>query len=100
MAPSRLDPDFTTPDYYHRIGRTLERGNFDFVFFADLLAVPTRFGGDMRRRCAAARQATATLDPLVVAASIARGHLEAGRRDHQVHHVLSPLRAGAHLRQP
>ena len=32
------DTDFTSPEYYHRIGRILERGKFDFVFFADLLA--------------------------------------------------------------
>lgn len=30
------DTAFTTPEYYHRLGRILERGKFDFVFFADL----------------------------------------------------------------
>ena len=33
-------PTSLTPEYYHRIGRILERGKFDFVFFADLLAAP------------------------------------------------------------
>src|SRR5690606_29393889 len=32
-------------DYYRRIAQTLERGRFDFAFFADILAVPNRFGG-------------------------------------------------------
>src|SRR6478735_580807 len=51
------DTNFLTPEYYHRIGRILERGRFDFVFFADLLRRGT--------------QATATLDPSIIAASIA-----------------------------
>ena len=34
------DTGFLTPEYYHRIGRILERGTFDFLFFADLLAAP------------------------------------------------------------
>lgn len=64
------DTRFTTPDYYHRIGRILERGKFDFVFFADLLAAPGRFGDDITEPLRRGTQATATLDPSVVAASI------------------------------
>ncbi|GAA1889726.1 LLM class flavin-dependent oxidoreductase [Williamsia serinedens] len=64
------DPGFLTPEYYHRIGRTLERGTFDFVFFADLLASPTRFGSGLDVSISRGTQATATLDPTVVAASI------------------------------
>lgn len=65
------DPAFLTPDYWHRVGRTLERGTFDFVFFADLLAVPTNYGGDEREALRRGTQASATLDPSLVAASIA-----------------------------
>ena len=65
------DPGFLTPEYYHRIGRILERGTFDFVFFADLLAVPTNYGGGQDEALRRGTQASATLDPSLVAASIA-----------------------------
>ncbi|NRQ49761.1 LLM class flavin-dependent oxidoreductase [Aeromicrobium stalagmiti] len=65
------DPGFLTADYYHRIGRTLERGTFDFVFFADLLAVPTNYGGGPDEALRRGTQAAATLDPTLVATSIA-----------------------------
>ncbi|MBV8425219.1 MAG: LLM class flavin-dependent oxidoreductase, partial [Candidatus Eremiobacteraeota bacterium] len=38
--------DFTTPEYYQRIGRTLEDGKFDLAFFDDRLALPDRYGDD------------------------------------------------------
>ena len=50
------DTAFTTPEYYHRIGRILERGKFDFLFFADLLAAPVRSVTTSPNRCAAARR--------------------------------------------
>ena len=64
------DPDVFGAAHYQRVGRILERGKFDFVFFADLLAAPTRFGGldEALRR---GTQASATLDPSLVATSIA-----------------------------
>ncbi|RKN07397.1 LLM class flavin-dependent oxidoreductase [Streptomyces radicis] len=37
--------DWRSAAYYRRIGRTLERARFDLVFFADILAVPDRYGG-------------------------------------------------------
>ena len=48
----------------------LERGKFDFLFFADLLAAPVRFGDDITEPLRRGTQATATLDPSIVAASI------------------------------
>jgi FMN-dependent oxidoreductase (nitrilotriacetate monooxygenase family) len=63
--------DYFGPDYYHRVGRTLERGTFDFAFFADLLAAPTRFGDDPSEPLRRGTQAAATLDPTLVAASLA-----------------------------
>lgn len=65
------DTDFLRADYWKRIGRTLERGKFDFVFFADLLAVPTNYGGDEREALRRGTQASATLDPSLVANTIA-----------------------------
>ncbi|MBO9532714.1 MAG: NtaA/DmoA family FMN-dependent monooxygenase [Solirubrobacteraceae bacterium] len=63
--------NYFDPGYYHRLGRTLERGKFDFVFFADLLAGPSRYGGGIAEGLRRGTQATATLDPTLVATSIA-----------------------------
>jgi alkanesulfonate monooxygenase SsuD/methylene tetrahydromethanopterin reductase-like flavin-dependent oxidoreductase (luciferase family) len=38
--------DFMTPEYYQRIGRTLEDGKFDLAFFDDRLAMPDKYGDD------------------------------------------------------
>ena len=38
--------DFTTPDYYQRIGRALEDGKFQMAFFDDRLAMPDLYGDD------------------------------------------------------
>ncbi len=38
--------DFTTPQYYQRIARTLEAGKFDLAFFDDRLAMPDIFNDD------------------------------------------------------
>ncbi|MBR7193058.1 LLM class flavin-dependent oxidoreductase [Gordonia sp. SCSIO 19800] len=65
------ETDHFGPDHYHRVGRILERGKFDFAFFADLLAAPVRFGGDQSEPFRRGTQAAATIDPSLVAASIA-----------------------------
>ena len=39
-------PDFTTPQFYQRIARTLEDGRFDLAFFDDRLAMPDIYGAD------------------------------------------------------
>lgn len=65
------ETDYFGPDHYHRVGRILERGKFDFAFFADLLAAPVRFGGDQSEPFRRGTQAAATIDPSLVAASIA-----------------------------
>jgi len=39
-------PDFTSAEYYRRIGRALEAGKFHLGFFDDRLAMPDRYGGD------------------------------------------------------
>jgi FMN-dependent oxidoreductase (nitrilotriacetate monooxygenase family) len=62
--------NFYAPEYYHRVGRILERGKFDFVFFADLLAAPLRYGNDPVEPLRRGTQGAATLDPSIVAASI------------------------------
>jgi FMN-dependent oxidoreductase (nitrilotriacetate monooxygenase family) len=62
---------FLTLDYYARIAQTLERGRFDLLFFADRLAVSTRFGGDHRYGIDHGDQDATRLDPLPVLGAIA-----------------------------
>jgi FMN-dependent oxidoreductase (nitrilotriacetate monooxygenase family) len=38
--------DFTTPEYYQRVARTLEEGKFHLAFFDDRLAMPDIYGND------------------------------------------------------
>ena len=38
--------DFTTPEYYQRIARTLEEGKFDLAFFDDRLGMPDIYHDD------------------------------------------------------
>jgi FMN-dependent oxidoreductase (nitrilotriacetate monooxygenase family) len=62
---------FLTLDYYRRIAQTLERGKFDLLFFADRLAVSTRFGGSHRYGVAHGDQDATRMDPLPVLGAIA-----------------------------
>lgn len=58
--------------YYEKIARTLERGKFDFLFFADVLAVPRRYGDSIEGTVERGSQGAFGLDPtLVVTALIA-----------------------------
>ena len=65
------ETDYLGPDYYRRVAQTLERGKFDFLFFADLLATPVRYGNDIRVPLSSGTQASATIDPSLVAAGLA-----------------------------
>jgi hypothetical protein len=65
------ETDYLGPGYYRRVAQTLERGTFDFLFFADLLATPVRYGNDIRVPLRSGTQASATLDPSLVAAGLA-----------------------------
>jgi FMN-dependent oxidoreductase (nitrilotriacetate monooxygenase family) len=62
---------FTDADYYKRIARTLERGKFDFTFFADGLAIPYRFGDDIEGSLRRGTQASAGIDPMFAATVMA-----------------------------
>jgi FMN-dependent oxidoreductase (nitrilotriacetate monooxygenase family) len=41
------DHGFLTPDFYKKLGRTLEDGLFDLMFFDDRLAMPGIYGGSV-----------------------------------------------------
>lgn len=64
-------PGFLTAGYYQEIARSLERGLFDLVFFADRLAVSTRYGGGMDTGLHYGDQDATRLDPIPVLASMA-----------------------------
>lgn len=67
----RGDTRFLDVRYYQDVARAAERGFFDFVFFADVLAVPGRYGGDIRQAIEHGVQSVATLDPSYVAMAMA-----------------------------
>ena len=63
--------DFLSLDYYAGIARILERGKFDFLFFADVLATPRRFADDVADPIRRGTQGAVGLDPMMVAAALA-----------------------------
>lgn len=58
-------------DYYRRIAQVLERGRFDLAFFADILAVPNRFGGSHDSQLRYGALGSMRLEPLQVLATMA-----------------------------
>ena len=67
----RNQTGFLTAEFYQDIARTLELGKFDYVFFADVLASPSRFGKGLPDSVARGIQGVASLDPAYVVATIA-----------------------------
>ncbi|GJD53707.1 Nitrilotriacetate monooxygenase component A [Methylobacterium crusticola] len=63
--------DFLSAAHYAEIGRVLERGRFDLLFFADRLALADRFGNDRETGLRLGDQDATRLDPLPVLAVIA-----------------------------
>jgi len=62
---------FLDPRYYERIATTLERGLFDFAFFADRLAMSSTYGGDHEAGARYGDQDSTRLDPMLVTALMA-----------------------------
>jgi FMN-dependent oxidoreductase (nitrilotriacetate monooxygenase family) len=67
--PSSMS-DFTSPEYYQRIARTLEDARFDLAFFDDRLAMPDIYGDDHRETVANGIRAV-KLDPTIVLMTMA-----------------------------
>jgi alkanesulfonate monooxygenase SsuD/methylene tetrahydromethanopterin reductase-like flavin-dependent oxidoreductase (luciferase family) len=61
--------DFMTPEYYQRIGRTLEEGKFHLAFFDDRLAIPDVYGDDYKVTIKEGIRA-AKLDPVLCASAL------------------------------
>lgn len=62
--------DFLSLAYYQQVAQILERGKFDFMFFADVLAVPRRFGDDIAESVRRGTQGAMGLDPTMVVAAL------------------------------
>ena len=58
-------------DYYRRIAEVLERGRFDLAFFADILAVPNRYGSSHDSQLRYGALGSLRLEPLQVLAAMA-----------------------------
>ncbi len=62
--------DFLSPDYYRRIGRTLEEGAFHLAFFDDRLALPDVYADDFKVTVREGIRAV-KLDPMLCAMTLA-----------------------------
>jgi FMN-dependent oxidoreductase (nitrilotriacetate monooxygenase family) len=61
---------FLTPEYYQSIARTLERGKFDLLFFADVLCIADQYRGGFDYTVEHGGQSATMLDALLVATVI------------------------------
>ncbi len=64
--------DFLDPDYYVRAAKALEEGLFDFLFFADRLAVGDQLGGSRETALRLGAQDATRLDPLPLLSYLVR----------------------------
>ncbi|SCW66639.1 dibenzothiophene-5,5-dioxide monooxygenase [Ancylobacter rudongensis] len=68
--PAHETPFLTLP-YYADIARTLERGMFDFVFFADRLAISDRYGDSHEIGIGLGDQDATRMDPMPILGAMA-----------------------------
>lgn len=68
--PAHETPFLTLP-YYAGIARTLERGMFDFVFFADRLAISDRYGDSHEIGIGLGDQDATRMDPMPILGAMA-----------------------------
>jgi FMN-dependent oxidoreductase (nitrilotriacetate monooxygenase family) len=65
------DRNLLSVDYYRNIGRILEEGRFDLIFFADILAIPSRYQGSLDSQLRYGALGALRLDPVIVLATMA-----------------------------
>jgi len=63
--------DFLSLNHYVEIARLLERGKFDFMFFADRLAIADRYGDSHRTGIHYADQDATRMDPMPILGAVA-----------------------------
>jgi FMN-dependent oxidoreductase (nitrilotriacetate monooxygenase family) len=62
---------FLTTGYYIDVARTLERGKFDLIFFADRLAIADRYGNDKEVGIRHGDQDSTRMDPVPILGALA-----------------------------
>lgn len=65
------DVPFLSLQYYVDVARTLERGKFDLIFFADRLAIADRFGADKEIGIHYGDQDSTRMDPVPILGALA-----------------------------
>jgi FMN-dependent oxidoreductase (nitrilotriacetate monooxygenase family) len=65
------DTDFLSLAHYTHIARVLEQGKFDFLFFADRLAIADRFGGNHEVGIRLGDQDATRMDPVPILGALA-----------------------------
>ncbi len=65
------DRNLLSVDYYRDIGRILEDGRFDLIFFADILAIPSRYQDRLDSQLRYGALGALRLDPMIVLAAMA-----------------------------
>jgi FMN-dependent oxidoreductase (nitrilotriacetate monooxygenase family) len=68
--PSARQTDFNDLDHWVNLAKTLERGKFDAIFFADVIGVYPPYGGDQRKYFEAGVQVPSN-DPATLASALA-----------------------------
>jgi alkanesulfonate monooxygenase SsuD/methylene tetrahydromethanopterin reductase-like flavin-dependent oxidoreductase (luciferase family) len=57
------DRNLLSFEYYRNVGRILEDGRFDLIFFADILAIPNRYEGKLDSQLRYGALGSLRLDP-------------------------------------
>ena len=65
------DRNLLSLEYYRNVGRILEDGRFDLIFFADILAIPNRYEGKLDSQLRYGALGSLRLDPLLVLSAMA-----------------------------
>src|ERR1700735_4502781 len=65
------DRNLLSLDYYRKIGKILEDGRFDLIFFADILAIPSRYQQSLESQLRYGALGALRLDPMIVLAAMA-----------------------------
>jgi len=101
--PSSEQYRFLDADYYQHVAKTLERGKFDLIFFADKLAVPGKFPKSVEENLRNGSWGAAHPDPILLITAIAAATERIGLAStlstsyHQPFHVARTFATLDHL---
>ena len=90
---------FLTSGYYEKLGRTLEDGCFDLMFFDDRLAMPGIYGGSVAEAVRTGARPV-KLDLSIVLGHRGRSHEEHRAGGHVLDDLLLALPCGPDVRHP